>query len=89
MPLCSKFKNWSKEERAKFNKSALELNCEQGGPDGRSYGYWISVISDLAIGGLKNRKLKEEKFFEGFYNLVMDSGPFSLQRQMIAPRYSS
>ena len=87
--LLNIFKNWSKEERAKFNKSALELNCEQGGPDGRSYGYWISVISDLAIGGLKNRKLKEEKFFEGFYNLVMDSGPFSLQRQMNAPRYSS
>ena len=87
--LLNIFNNWSKKDRVIFNNSALKLNREQQGPDNRSYGDWISIIGDLALEGLKNRNLKEEGLFLNFFNLVMDSGPFSLQRQVNAPTYSS
>jgi glutamate--cysteine ligase len=72
-------KNWSVEDRHTFNKASLVLDDSQMGPDGKSYGHWNQWVGDLAITGLKERGLGEEKFFEEFFEIVMKKGPFSLQ----------
>jgi hypothetical protein len=72
-------KNWSVEDRHTFNKASLVLDDFQMGPDGKSYGHWNQWVGDLAITGLKERGLGEEKFFEEFFEIVMKKGPFSLQ----------
>ena len=74
-------KNWSVEDRHNFNKASLVLDDSQMGPDGKSYGHWNQWVGDLAITGLKERGLGEEKFFEEFFEFVMKKGPFSLQAQ--------
>ena len=80
---------WSKEDRKLFNHCALELDLNQKGPQGRSYGDWIHMVSGYSLEGLKNRHLKEEGLFESFFNLIMQSGPFSLQVQENEATYCS
>ncbi|MFL2983798.1 MAG: glutamate-cysteine ligase family protein [Candidatus Neomarinimicrobiota bacterium] len=79
---------WSKKDRLMFNNSAFELNKEQPGPEGKSYGEWVKIIGNLALEGLKNRNLNEEKLFEKFYYTVLNNGPFSLQTQENGPTYN-
>tara|TARA_B100000959_G_scaffold89133_1_gene94618 strand:- start:6703 stop:7941 length:1239 start_codon:yes stop_codon:yes gene_type:complete len=81
--------NWSEKDRRLFNDCALRLDIDQRGPQKRSYGYWIHYFSDYALRGLRNRKLKEEKLFLDFYDIVMKSGPFSLQTQANESTYCS
>jgi hypothetical protein len=38
-------------------------------------------VGDLALAGLKERSLEEEKFFDSFFEIVMEKGPFGLQAQ--------
>ena len=72
---------WSTKDRKLFNCCASELNLNQEGPQGRSYGDWIYIFSDYAIEGLVNRGLGEEKLFQEFYNCIIEHGPFSLKVQ--------
>jgi hypothetical protein len=51
------------------------------GPHGKTYREWNKWAGDLALAGLKERNLDEEKFFESFFEDVMSKGPFSLQTQ--------
>ena len=74
-------KKWSLNDRYTFNKAALALDASQAGPEGTLYGEWNQWVGDLALRGLRQRGLGEEKFFEGFYNAVMSKGPFSIQTQ--------
>ena len=74
-------KNWSLNDRHRFNKAALLLDDSQAGPEGALYGDWNQWFGDLALMGLKQRGLGEEKFFEKFYNAIMLKGPFSIQAQ--------
>ena len=74
-------KKWSFNDRYTFNKVALSLDDSQPGPEGTPYGQWNQWFGDLALRGLQQRGLGEEKFFEGFYNAIMSNGPFSIQTQ--------
>lgn len=76
--VCSK---WTKNDRLLINKSALSLDDKVIGPDGKSFRKWIDWAGGLALEGLKNRRLNEERFFQKFFNEVKKHGPFSLQRQ--------
>ena len=64
--LLSVVKNWTVEERHQFNKASLILNDAQMGPNGKTYREWNQWAGDLALDGLKERDLGEEKFFEEF-----------------------
>jgi len=79
--LLSVVKNWTIEERHQFNKASLILDDAQMGPHGKTYREWNKWAGDLALAGLKERNLDEEKFFESFFEDVMSKGPFSLQTQ--------
>ena len=79
--LLSVVKNWTVEERHQFNKASLILDDAQMGPNGKTYREWNQWAGDLALAGLKERDLGEEKFFEEFFAIVMSKGPFSLQAQ--------
>lgn len=79
--ILSVVKNWSLEDRHKFNKASMTLDDSQLGPDGKSYREWNQWIGGLALEGLNERGLGEEKYFESFFELVMEKGPFGLQAQ--------
>ena len=79
--LLSVVKNWTVEERHQFNKASLILDDAKMGPNGKTYREWNQWAGDLALNGLKERDLGEEKFFEEFFTIVMSKGPFSLQAQ--------
>ena len=79
--LLSVVKNWTVEDRHKFNKASLVLDDSQIGPDGKTYSEWNQWVGDLALAGLKERSLDEEKFFDSFFEIVMEKGPFGLQAQ--------
>ena len=79
--ILSVVKNWSIEERHQFNRAALILDDRQIGPNKETYRAWNIWAGDLAIAGLRERGLGEEKFFNEFFSIVMSKGPFSLQFQ--------
>jgi len=80
--ILSVVKNWTVEDRHKFNKASLILDDSQIGPDGKTYSEWNQWVGDLALAGLKERSLSEEKFFDSFFEIVMEKGPFGLQAQL-------
>ena len=73
--------SWERKDRVNLNDAAFSLNTSQMGPNNKTYGYWISYFGDLALKGLKKRKLGEEKLFQNFFDIVMNDGPYSLQNQ--------
>ena len=74
-------KQWSSQERASWNKSALNLDSSQIGPNGESFEYWNKWAGELALEGLAERGKNEESNFEPFFESVLSDGPFSLQVQ--------
>ena len=74
-------KQWSSQERASWNKSALNLDSSQIGPNGKSFEYWNKWAGELALEGLAERRKNEESHFKPFFESVLSDGPFSLQVQ--------
>ena len=74
-------KQWSSQERASWNKSALNLDSSQIGPNGESFEYWNKWAGELALEGLAERRKNEESHFKPFFESVLSDGPFSLQVQ--------
>jgi len=72
---------WKREDRALLNNAGFSLNTSQKGPGNKTYGYWIDYFGQLALNGLKKRKLGEEKLFNVFFEAITKDGPFSLQSQ--------
>jgi gamma-glutamylcysteine synthetase len=72
---------WSNQERTSWNKSALNLDSSQIGPNGKSFEYWNKWAGELALEGLAEREKNEESNFEHFFESVLSEGPFSLQVQ--------
>ena len=72
---------WSIKDRILFNEAGLSLNINQAGPFNKAFGYWINHFGRLALKGLKKRDLGEENLFKGFFDSVMNEGPFSLSGQ--------
>ena len=73
--------SWKREDRAFLNNAGFSLNTSQKGPSNKTYGYWIDYFGQLALNGLKKRKLGEEKLFNVFFEAIKKNGPFSLQSQ--------
>jgi len=73
--------SWEREDRALLNNAGFSLNTSQKGPSNKTYGYWIDYFGQLALNGLKKRKLGEEKLFNVFFEAIKKDGPFSLQSQ--------
>ena len=75
--------SWGETDRLLLNKAGLSLNINQMGPHNRTYGYWIDYFGCLALKGLVNRNLGEEKLFKGFFDIIRREGPFSLKGQTL------
>ena len=61
-----------------FRRTLVKIWCKA---DGKTYSEWNQWVGDLALAGLKERSLDEEKFFDLFFEIVMEKGPFGLQAQ--------
>tara|TARA_S200000501_G_C20824656_1_gene744416 strand:+ start:596 stop:1819 length:1224 start_codon:yes stop_codon:yes gene_type:complete len=73
--------SWERKDRVLLNKAGFSLNKSQMGPSNKTYGFWIDYFGELALGGLKKRKLGEEMLFQNFFDVIKKEGPFSLQIQ--------
>ena len=73
--------SWTKEDRINFNIAGLYLDKDQTGPNKKTYGTWIEYFGELALKGLKRRNYGEEHLLNNFLSIVMDNGPFTLQKQ--------
>ena len=72
---------WSFNERIIWNKKSLSLDREQKGPQEKSYDYWNKWAGEIALRGLEIRGYNESKFFDNFFEIILEKGPFSIQRQ--------
>ena len=79
--LVSELSSWTKQERKNWNKLALQLDFDKGSLRNKKYIDWIKWIAEIAIGGLEQRKLGEEKYFVEYYQNIIDNGPLSIQIQ--------
>ena len=73
--------SWGRKDRVLLNNAGFSLNLSQMGPNKKTYGYWIDYFGQLALKGLKKRRLGEEKLFQNFLDAVKKDGPFSLKNQ--------
>ncbi len=73
--------SWGKKDRAHLNNAGFSLKKNQVGPSNKTYGYWINYFGQLALKGLKKRRLGEERLFYNFFDTVKKDGPFSLKSQ--------
>ena len=53
------------------------------GPNGKTYSEWNKWVGDLALAGLKERSLEEEKFFDSFFEIVMEKAPLGCRLNSI------
>lgn len=72
---------WSVKERNLFNKLSFVLDENQIGPQNKTYREWNQWVGEIALLGLEDRGIGEEKFFNDYFKHVMSNGPFSLQEQ--------
>ncbi len=79
--LVDEFLSWTKQERKAWNELALQLDIGKGSLKNKKYIDWVKWVSELAINGLEQRKLGEEKYFIDYYQNIIDNGPLSFQMQ--------
>ena len=79
--LVSEFSSWTKQERKTWNDSALQLDMDKGSLKNKKYIDWVKWIAEIAIDGLEQRNLGEEKYFIEYYQNIIDNGPLSIQMQ--------
>ena len=79
--LLSEFSSWTKQERKIWNELALQLDIDKGSLKNKKYIDWVKWVAELAIDGLEQRKLGEEKYFIDYYQNIIDNGPLSIQMQ--------
>ena len=79
--LINEFLSLTRKERKTWNKLALELELDKGSFKNKKYIDWVKWIAELAIHGLQQRELGEEKYFIDYYQNIIDNGPLSLQIQ--------
>ena len=79
--LVDEFSSWTKQERKTWNELALQLDIDKGSLKNKKYINWVRWVSELAIDGLEQRKLGEEKYFIDYYQNIIDNGPLSFQIQ--------
>ena len=79
-------KNWSNEDRETIIKTAYNLSFDNIGPQGKSVGEWLEILSDLSLKGLDERssffKIKNErKLLEPTLANLLKNGPNTIQLQ--------
>ena len=79
--LLSEFSSWTKQERKTWNEFALQLDIDKGSLKNKNYIDWVKWVAEIAIDGLEQRKLGEEKYFIDYYQNIIDNGPLSIQMQ--------
>ena len=79
--LLSEFSSWTKQERTTWNELALQLDIDKGSLKNKKYIDWVKWIAELAVDGLEQRNLGEEKYFVEYYKNIIDNGPLSIQMQ--------
>jgi len=79
--LVSEFSSWTKQERKTWNELALQLDIDKGSLKNKKYIDWVKWIAEIAIDGLEQRNLGEEKYFIEYYQNIIDNGPLSIQVQ--------
>ena len=79
--LVSEFLSWTKQERKTWNELALRLDIDKGSLKNKKYIDWVKWIAEIAIDGLEQRNLGEEKYFIEYYQNIIDNGPLSIQVQ--------
>ncbi len=79
--LLSEFSSWTKQERKTWNELALQLDIDKGSLKNKKYIDWVKWVAELAIDGLEQRNLGEEKYFIDYYQNIIDNGPLSIQVQ--------
>jgi len=79
--LVSEFSSWTKQERKTWNELALRLDIDKGSLKNKKYIDWVKWIAEIAIDGLEQRNLGEEKYFIEYYQNIIDNGPLSIQVQ--------
>ena len=78
--------NWSKKDREKLISTAYNLSFKNIGPQGKSVGEWLEILSDLSLKGLDERssffKIKNErKLLESTLTNLLKNGPNTIQLQ--------
>ena len=79
--LISEFLSCTKQERNSWNKLALKLDINEASFKNKKFNDWVKWIAELAIDGLEQRKLGEEKYFIDYYQNIINNGPLSIQMQ--------
>ena len=79
--LINEFLSLTRKERKTWNRLALELEIDKGSFKNKKYIDWVKWIAELAIHGLQQREIGEEKYFIDYYQNIIDNGPLSLQIQ--------
>ena len=79
--LLNEFSSWTKQERKTWNEFALQLDIDKGSLKNKNYIDWVKWVAEIAIDGLEQRKLGEEKYFIDYYQNIIDNGPLSIQMQ--------
>ena len=79
-------KNWSKKDRIALIDLANDISFEKIGPEGKSVGEWLEILSDLALQGLDERcsflNIKNErKLLESTLSQFLNAGPNTLSIQ--------
>ena len=79
--LLSEFSSWTNQERKAWNELALKLDIDKVSLKNKKYIDWVKWVAEIAINGLEQRKLGEEKYFIDYYQNIIDNGPLSIQMQ--------
>ena len=78
--------NWSKNDRIALIDSANDISFENIGPEGKSIGEWLEILSGLALQGLDERSSflnikNERKLLESTLSEFLNDGPNTLSIQ--------
>ena len=78
--------NWSKNDRIALIDSANDISFENIGPEGKSIGEWLEILSGLALQGLDERSSflnikNERKLLESTLSGFLNDGPNTLSIQ--------
>lgn len=75
------FEKWTNVERTSWNKLGSSLDGSLIGPNKKTFLYWIELVGQLSLKGLKNRNFGEEKYFSKYFDDIISKGPLSEQMQ--------
>ena len=78
--------DWTDYDHNELHQTANELSFLANGPNGKSIGDWLSLLSSLSLEGLDRRSVyynikNERPLLETFLNDILINGPMTIQVQ--------